>query len=94
MVGALALDQGDGARQHRAVAGADRLRQVFDIARDGGHGHAISIGQHAGAVKPAAKMPSKLQHARSCKPRERRHDFRFPARPATHAGTEPTFLAE
>jgi hypothetical protein len=37
MIGALALDQGDGARQHGAVAVADAAGESGDV-RGGGHG--------------------------------------------------------
>ena len=42
VVGALALDQRDGARQHGAVAAADIAREPFDIRGRGGRGHAVS----------------------------------------------------
>jgi hypothetical protein len=41
VIGALALDQRDGARQHGAVAGADALRQALDIRGGGGRSHAV-----------------------------------------------------
>jgi len=31
MIGALALEQGDGARQHRAIAGAQPAREALDV---------------------------------------------------------------
>jgi hypothetical protein len=39
VVGALALGQRDGARQHAAIAGADALRELADFGGEGGWGH-------------------------------------------------------
>jgi hypothetical protein len=44
VVGALALGQRNGARQHAAIAVTDALRELADFGGWGGEGHVMRLG--------------------------------------------------